>query len=256
LGKDGNFCLKKSVVSKLQVDEIKFTDIFAGPQPVFEVTKRAKSASQNVNFVAKKKVEGKSQQGTLDGWVKGEKTTPVAAASEPAKKKTPEELEAEMKRNKEQSERFKEDLKRRTEEARKRKIEEKNREKERKKEEKKLLTEVLSEWKKTRDDLECEDLKALPKPKPVHCRIPNHLFGDFLSLLEFFGSFSELMEVKDSFSSGITFDVLESALRPVDTPGGSLFDLLNFLLGVIFDLQHQVPNVVIIHFAFFAVTYV
>ena len=65
--------------------------------------------------------------------------------------------------------------------------------------------------------------------------------GDFLSLLEFFSSFQELMEVKDSFPNGITYDVLESALRPVDSPGGTLFDLLNFALNVIFDLQHQGP---------------
>ena len=194
--------------------------------------------SQNIQFVAKKKIEGKSQQATLDGWVKGEKTS--TAPSQPSKKKTPEELEAEMKKMREQSERFKEDIKRRAEEAKKRKLEDKIKEKERKKEEKKLLTEVMNEWKKTRDDLECEDLKALPKPKPVHCRIPNHLFGDFLSLLEFFGTFKELMEVKDSFSGGISFDLLESALRPVDSPGGPLFDLLSFMLSVVFDLQHQV----------------
>ena len=96
----------------------------------------------------------------------------------------------------EASERFKEDMKRRAEEARKKKLEEKNKEKERKKEETRLLREVMTEWKKARDDLECDDLKPLPKPRPVHCRVPNHLFGDFLCLLEFFGSFSELMEVK------------------------------------------------------------
>ena len=62
LGKDGNFGVKESVLEKLKVEEIKFSDIFAGPEPVFEVTKRAKSAGQNVNFVAKKKIEGKSHQ--------------------------------------------------------------------------------------------------------------------------------------------------------------------------------------------------
>ncbi len=72
-------------------------------------------------FVAKKKVEGKTHQGTLDGWVKGEKTTTTtttSASSATEKKKTAEELEAEMKRLKEQSERFKENMKRRAEENR------------------------------------------------------------------------------------------------------------------------------------------
>ena len=241
LASDGNFCVKPSVLAKLAIEELKFTDIFAGPEPVFEVTKRVKSSvSQNAQFAAKKKVEGKSHQGTLDGWVKGEKS--ASANSSPAtvqKKKTPEQLEEEIKKMKENSERFKETKKKRAEAARQKRLEDKLKEKERKKEERRLLNEVMSDWKKPRDDIECEDLKAMPKPKPVHCSIPNHLFGDFLSLLEFYSSFTELMEVKDSFPNGITFDMLESALKQVDTPGGALFEIISFTLNIIFDLQHQ-----------------
>ena len=32
LGKDGNFCVKPSVLAKLGIEELKFTDIFAGPE--------------------------------------------------------------------------------------------------------------------------------------------------------------------------------------------------------------------------------
>ncbi len=128
-------------------------------------------------------------------------------------------------------------MRQRAEEAKKRKIEERAREKERKKEEKKLFTEIMSEWKKPRDDLECDDLKELPKPTPVHCRLPNQLFGDFLSLLEFFHGFGETLEIFDSFPDGITFEVLEEACVTSDSIGGSLFDILRFMLQCLFDLQ-------------------
>ena len=61
-------------------------------------------------------------------------------------------------------------MRRRTEDAKNRKVEEKARERERKREEKRLVTELMVEYKKKRDDLECDDLKELPKPTPVQCR--------------------------------------------------------------------------------------
>ena len=147
--------------------------------------------------------------------------------------------EAEMKRMKEQNERFKQEMKQRAEEARKKKIEEKAKEKERQKEQKKIVAELLAEWKRPRDDLECDDLKELPKTLPVHCRIPNKLFGDFLTLLEFFHSFSNILECEDTFSEGITFELLEKALTDTDTPRGALFELLKFMLQALFDLQQE-----------------
>ena len=69
---------------------------------------------------------------------------------------------------------------------------------------------------------------------PLNCphRIPNHLFGDFLTLLQFFDSFAEVLEVKDSFgNNGISFDILESALIDRDAVGGPLYEVLSFLLA-------------------------
>ena len=69
-------------------------------------------------------------------------------------------------------------------------------------------------------------------------RIPNHLFGDFLTLLQFFDSFAEVLEVKDSFgNNGISFDILERALIDRDSVGGPLYEVLSFLLASLFDLQ-------------------
>ena len=64
------------------------------------------------------------------------------STSNKVKKQSPAEIEAEMKRMREQNERFKEELRQRAEEDKKRKIEERAREKERKKEQAKLLKEV------------------------------------------------------------------------------------------------------------------
>ena len=201
-----------------------FTDLFAGPEPVFEVTRRGKTGP------------AKKSQGTLDSWVSSK---PGSKPGPKPKQKTTAEIEADMRRMKEQNERFKEEMRQRAEEAKKKKIEDKAREKERKKEEKRLLTELLADYKKPRDDLECEDLKEIPTFPAVHCKLPNHLFGDFLSLLEFFYAFTNLLETRDSFSDGITFKFLEKSLDESDNPKGGFYEILRFMLQALFDLQQE-----------------
>merc|ERR1711870_112929 len=115
---DGNMKLIENIRRKYQLDDLKFEDIFAGPEPVFEVSQRKKCGPT-----------GKKAQGTLDGWVSGgpgkaPKPQKDAKAPKP-KKQTPEEIAAEMKRMKEQNERFKEEMRLRAEEAKKKKIEDK-----------------------------------------------------------------------------------------------------------------------------------
>ena len=97
----------------------------------------------------------------------------------------------------------------------------------------------MNEWKKPRDDLDCEDLKSLPEPTPVRCRIPNRLFGDFLTLLEFFECFKDVLEVRDSFgSAGITLDILEQALADKESRSET-FEVVSFMLQALFDLQNE-----------------
>ena len=230
---NGEFGLIQDVRKKYKLDDMKFTDIFAGPEPVFEVTKRGKSGPP-----------GRKAQGTLDGWVTGKSGSGSGKGSgsgqaNKVKKQSAAEIEAEMRRMKEQNERFKEEMKARAEEAKKKKLEEKAKEKERKKEETRLVRELMMEWKKPREDLECEDLKELPKMQPVHCKIPNHLFGDFLALLEFFHSFSAVLETKDTFSKGVTFKILEEALDQSGNPKGGFYEILRFMLQALFDLQQE-----------------
>lgn len=253
LGKSGNFQLKREVVEKYHVDDIKFSDIFNGPPPKFDESKRLKGPGAVHHSVKSKKepkpdkktkkpVKMAKSQATLDSWVKGDKSQSAPNSTHKVKKQNPAELAAEMKKIREQNARFKEEMKLRAEEARKRKIEDKAKEKERKKEEQKLLKELMNEWKKRRDDLECDDLKELPRPTAIHCKIPNPLFGDFLTLLEFIHCFHGVLETHDSFPNGVTFDILEQALTDNETLGGSLFDVLSFLLGAVFDLQDEEDN--------------
>ena len=56
---DGNMKLIENIRRKYQLDDLKFEDIFAGPEPVFEVSQRKKCGPI------------KKAQGTLDGWVSG-----------------------------------------------------------------------------------------------------------------------------------------------------------------------------------------
>ncbi len=219
LDDSGNLILQKSIRDKYKIQDLTFTDIFAGPEPIFEVTKRGKTGPQ------------RKSQGTLDGWVSGsgsKNSSKGSSGGHKVKKQSAAEIEAEMRRMKEQNKRFKEEMAQRAEEAKKKRMEEKAKEKERKKEEKKLVAELLAEWKKPKEDLECEDLKELPKVHPVHCSVPNHLFGDFLSLLEFFHAFSAALETRDSFSGGITFKTLEQALADSNNvKGGEFFIICN-----------------------------
>jgi len=126
----------------------------------------------------------------------------------------------------------------RKEEMKQKRIEDRAKEAERKKEEKKLIKELMSEWSSKREDLDCEDLQNLPKPTAIRCRVPNRLIGDFLSILEFLNSFSEILEVKDTYpGSGVTFQEFEKALTETETLDGSFFDIMSFMLVTLFDLQ-------------------
>merc|ERR1712226_1224597 len=168
------------------------------------------------------------------------KTGPTNNSGPPKlKKQTPAEIEAGMKRIREQNERFKEEMKRRAEEAKKQRLEEKARERERKREETIMVRKLLAEHKAKRDDLECDDLKDLPKAVAIQSKIPNSLFGDFVTLLEFFHGFTDILKTNDSFPNGITFEILENALANKEEPGGDLFDILSFMLGAYFDLQNE-----------------
>ena len=69
------------------------------------------------------------------------------------------------------------------------KREEKERERKRQIEEKKKQIEYLKELKKPREDLECDNLVDLPKPIPIKSKLTQEMFGDALMILEFLNNF-------------------------------------------------------------------
>jgi len=251
MGKNGNFIIKHKTAMKHKVSEIQFSSLYSGPLPIFEITRgkvpsfaSKKVGKEDKSKDAKTNKKAGRNQGTLDNWVKGDPSSKKSgsvnnSAPPKLKKQTPAEIEAEMKKVREQNERFKEEMKRRAEEAKKQRLEEKARERERRNEEKIMVRKMLAEHKAKRDDLECDDLKELPKPIAVQSRIPNSLFGNFTTLLEFFHGFSDILETLDSFPNGVTYELLESALVSKVEPGGALFDILSFMLGAYFDLQNE-----------------
>uniref|UniRef100_A0A9J7YNA6 Bromodomain adjacent to zinc finger domain protein 1A n=1 Tax=Cyprinus carpio carpio TaxID=630221 RepID=A0A9J7YNA6_CYPCA len=155
-------------------------------------------------------------------------------------KKEREDLIEAKRKEKEDKEKKREEMKRIVEEEKQRRKEEKERmkvekerEREKLKEEKKKYAERLKLWSKPREDMECNDLKELPKPLPVKTRLPPELFGDALMVLEFLNAFGELFDLKDEFPDGVTLEVLEEALVGSD-PEGPLCELLFFFLSAIF----------------------
>uniref|UniRef100_A0A8C2CV90 Bromodomain adjacent to zinc finger domain protein 1A n=1 Tax=Cyprinus carpio TaxID=7962 RepID=A0A8C2CV90_CYPCA len=151
-----------------------------------------------------------------------------------------EDLIEAKRKEKEDKEKKREEMKRIVEEEKQRRKEEKERmkvekerEREKLKEEKKKYAERLKLWSKPREDMECNDLKELPKPLPVKTRLPPELFGDALMVLEFLNAFGELFDLKDEFPDGVTLEVLEEALVGSD-PEGPLCELLFFFLSAIF----------------------
>uniref|UniRef100_A0A2P2HYB3 Bromodomain adjacent to zinc finger domain protein 1A n=1 Tax=Hirondellea gigas TaxID=1518452 RepID=A0A2P2HYB3_9CRUS len=115
---------------------------------------------------------------------------------------------------------------------------EKKQERNVKKEESKLLARETKDWLKPREDLQCSGHKALPAPVTVACNIPNPLFGEFLSLLEFLHSFSEVLELTDVYPYGISFEMLENALVTKEV-AGVFNDVVQLLLGAVFNLQEE-----------------
>ena len=82
--------------------------------------------------------------------------------------------------------------------------EEREKIKEKRKEEERERREYLREFNKPRDDLQCDDLRALPLAKPVQCRVPPEYFGDALMVLEYLTCFNSLLELDEQFPTRIT----------------------------------------------------
>ncbi|XP_049864595.1 bromodomain adjacent to zinc finger domain protein 1A isoform X2 [Schistocerca gregaria] len=129
-------------------------------------------------------------------------------------------------------------LKEKTLEEKQRQLEERMKIKEKRKEDKLHFEKFVKEWNRRREDLELEDLKVMPSPIEVNCCIPHENFGDFLTVLEFFHSFGQVIATKNFFPYGVTFELLERALTEQEV-AGPLSDIFQLLLSTLFDMQEE-----------------
>nr|CAB3225094.1 bromodomain adjacent to zinc finger domain protein 1A [Phallusia mammillata] len=216
------YVVKEKLKHRLKLASLQWENIFVGPKPSFAChSPKSKSAKLSPS-------DGRSKSGSKEYARDKEKEEKRKEREEFKKKKAVEieKLRETARLDKEKKRREKE------EEIIKNRLERENI-KHQKQEEKRRLTEYLKEWSRPRDDLECDDLKELPSPQEISCQVPPSLFGQVLSLIEFFHVFSDIFEVQDEFPKGVDLDLLTKAVMQHDHDG-PLCDLFFFFLSNLF----------------------
>uniref|UniRef100_A0A336MMI0 Bromodomain adjacent to zinc finger domain protein 1A n=1 Tax=Culicoides sonorensis TaxID=179676 RepID=A0A336MMI0_CULSO len=248
--------IKNESFKKYVTDQnIKFEDIFIGKPPDFELSKQlvkiaekeAKRKLDIENGVIKPKKakttgdkkssqdQGKKQQ-SIDKFLN--KSDSNSASSKP-KMSAKEREEAQKK--------LKDEMERRKKEQEAREAEKKKRLEEEKAELNAEVNSAIKDFNQFRDDLELQDQRPLPMPKKISPLIGDKRFGDFVHILEFLHTFSELLSIKDKFPQGVTMPVLERALI-LKEANGPLSDILQVLLSSVFSLQIEEANEVAIQY--------
>lgn len=242
----GTIRVKPSVVAKYKLSQLSFSQFFPDEDPVFAFSPPGKGRGRRPNVASPGGISYADESDVMRAAEEKLRLMQMSLAQEKSKlKRERDDLLEAKKKEKEDRERKKEELKKMVEEERQKRREEKERmkmekerEREKLKEEKKKYAERLKLWNKPREDMECDDLKELPKPLPVKTRLPAELFGDALMVLEFLKAFGEVFDLKDEFPDGISLEVLEEALMGCD-PEGPLCELLFFFLSAIFQAQAE-----------------
>lgn len=229
--KDGILKVKEETLSKYNICNESFKEMFAGPLPSFCKSSKKKPASNstgNLKLVSSK-IKNKNSRvssNCKDEWNNAKSSSKIKENS--TLKENIQHFPVKRdKSNDKTSKSIEEKINLRVE---------KEKEKQKQKEEKKALAELMSEWKKPRDDLECDDLKELPIASSINCSIPIKYFGDAIMILEFLNRFETLLDLKISFPDGIGFELLERVLTETDIQG-PLSDLLQLLLANLFRLR-------------------
>ncbi|XP_069952851.1 bromodomain adjacent to zinc finger domain protein 1A [Cherax quadricarinatus] len=240
LSPSGFWVIKENLSRRYDLDNVVYSDIFLGEPPKFRETKAKKMpVSLNPDKEMKKLAAEKRKRERKEA---REKNPEVEVKRRGRIPMSEEEKEARKKMLKEEKDGLKLEKKEKQREELKQKLEkdkvEKKIQRELRKEQKRLHQQYMKEWNRVRDDLDCDDHKDLPKPTPVQCRIPDDLFSDFIMVLEFINIFSDLVELKDVYPQGITFDILEHALVEKEV-AGVFNDLMQLLLQTIFTLQEE-----------------
>ncbi|KAI8482743.1 Bromodomain adjacent to zinc finger domain protein 1A [Branchiostoma belcheri] len=273
---NGFWVVKPEDVARANLRTLNFSRYWPGPLPQFsaspiknkEPKKRSfssegESASSSQDSPKKKK---KPEGASAEKKKKEKKKEKKQKEAKPLMEKPPklskeerEQIQAEIKKKRdEQKAAMKEELRKKKEEEKEIKKKQKEAErvarmeamrkqmeemkeqrriqKEQERQEKQRRADVLREWLKPRDDMECDDLKDLPVPTPVKTKLPTELFGDSAMVLEFLSVFKDLLGTEEEFTDGLSLEWLEDSILET-RPDGGLADVLRFLLSCIFQFQ-------------------
>lgn len=224
---NGMLKIKDASYKKFVTDaDLKFEEVFRSKAPDFQLSKRLLNKEEKRKSVSKapdtkkKSTKKDDKQPSISNYLnKSETGITNKANNEKKKLKTEKKLKDEMERMRMVREKQLADEKALNEE----------------------IKNICVNMNLVRDDLEMQDSKKLPVPKPVHALIGNKYFGDFVQILEFMNTFSEILSINDKFPHGLTMDLLERALL-VREVNGPLTDILQVLLSTIFSLQIEEEN--------------
>ncbi|XP_059612021.1 bromodomain adjacent to zinc finger domain protein 1A [Phlebotomus argentipes] len=97
------------------------------------------------------------------------------------------------------------------------------------------------------EDLLLQDQRILPTPKSMELLVPKRFYGNFLMVLEFIHSFSEVLQIRDKFPKGVTIPILQRAFLVRDV-AGPLSDIVQVLLATILSLQVEEKSEVLIRY--------
>ncbi|CAL8080599.1 unnamed protein product [Orchesella dallaii] len=241
----GLMMVKPSVMNSYGLLKAKYDDLFIGKPPLFEESaapvktvkdtpksksKPPKEPKKEKTGTEKEKIKKEPAEKKAKNDVKEKKTssttnkTPTGGSKKPKAKPEPKPKKPKVEKQLT------------PQEIKQLELEKKAKEREKLKEQKKLVADFKKLWFKPKEDLEVEDLKDLPVPDPVCCKIPNNLFGEFMMVLEFMHLYSSTLKVRDCFSNGVTFDILERALTKNEV-AGPFSEILQVLMKTIFRLQ-------------------
>ncbi|CAK1547497.1 unnamed protein product [Leptosia nina] len=215
--------IKASAIEKYNINKVHFDQIFTGSPPSFPSSKkllmsppasRSFSKPGSASKLKSMKSPHKGRQESMDKFIKKTDKTEDA-------RKSAQELAQKMRQAEEQLRQRKED------------------EKARKKEKMARVMAYMKEWHKVKDDLELEDHKVLPTGTPVIIEgIEQKHIGDFLSVLDFVHSYSEVLKTKDVFHNELDWETFRKALT-VKESAGLFSDLIQMFLSAIFSLQED-----------------
>uniref|UniRef100_A0A0K8T8G0 Bromodomain adjacent to zinc finger domain protein 1A n=2 Tax=Lygus hesperus TaxID=30085 RepID=A0A0K8T8G0_LYGHE len=221
----GIWRLKESTNTKYGINKIKFSKIFCGDAPDMNPKKPQKQRKPSPDKMKK--------QGTINNYFKSSsKKFGLSPRKSPKKGEMSTTDLKKARRRRRSKKEIEED-----------KVKDEAMKKEMKLKKKALImesrakyNEFVRKWNMKREDLECEDLKELPNLHPVECKnLANEYFGDVAMFMEFFYAFNRILETKDFFPHGISFELLARSVT-VNEPAGPLSDILQLLICRIFGL--------------------